>query len=358
MSYRHRLPVKPSNLRLAIRNPSEPLPRAYITVPNKESGSAIISPPDAVLRDAHGTILASLVAEVDTVQEVSPPVWVIQESRLTYEPSGEGSSTKSRIEESGEGLPAFLEELGKRDGVAAVVEYLRHLTIRFNDGAGGLQGGRSFRLRVRDPFHADIAPEWLIRHEGEFDDLASAIMDFVERHFRGRLVKHARRGNVNGMENFIDVFTAVVRLLAVYQKRGVLRKCGVVVLAIKECIEAATFGLDSDGLKCDGYLLSVASNLQDGDLLREVADSVNFAGHVRAALMIAQRMRLRTYGGPPYKAFEVLPETVSKVRRAFAQSDLVEPSNETVMQLLAQYGAFSDEELSAFRKDLLTGQEK
>ena len=123
VSYWHRLATKPSSLRLAIRTPGEQRPRTFLNVPNKESGTATVNPPDSVLKDAHGTILASLVAEVGDERVESPPIWVIQEGRLTYESSGEGSSSaKSKVEESGEGLTEFLEELGKRDGVSAVVE--------------------------------------------------------------------------------------------------------------------------------------------------------------------------------------------------------------------------------------------
>ena len=75
---------------------------SFLNVPNKDCGTATVIPPDAVLRDAHGTILASLVAEVGDERVESPPIWVIQEGRLTYEPGGDGSSSaKSKVEESG-----------------------------------------------------------------------------------------------------------------------------------------------------------------------------------------------------------------------------------------------------------------
>jgi hypothetical protein len=159
VSYRSHLPVRPSSLRVAIRTPGEALPRATAPVPKTESGSATVGIPPAALGDAHGTILATLQADLPDRREESSPIWVIQEDRLTYEPSGEGpSSAKQKVEETGEGLAELLEEIGKREGVAAVAEYLRHLNIRFNDGGRGLAVGRKFRLRVHDPFHADAAP--------------------------------------------------------------------------------------------------------------------------------------------------------------------------------------------------------
>jgi hypothetical protein len=230
------------------------------------------------------------------------------------------------------------------------------LRIKFNDGGGGLPVGRKFRLRLRDPFHADSAPEWLLRHKGEADDLASAIMDFVERHIKGRLVKHARRGNVNGMENFLDVFAAIVRLLYVYHVRGVVKRGGVIGPVVR-CIEVATAGVDADDFAGDGYLLAVAENLQDEELLRQASDTVNFAGHVRAALMIAQRVRFDPnesdrYGPPPKRPSECLPALSSKVREAFAEAGLAEPSRKDVMEALEQYRMFSDKELSRLGAEL------
>lgn len=187
------------------------------------------------------------------------------------------------------------------------------------------------------------------------DDLASAITDFVERHIKGRLVKHARRGNVNGMENFLDVFTAIVRLVYVYHVRGVVKKGGLIGSVIR-CIEVATAGVDTDDLSFDGYLLAVADNLRDEELLQEASGTVNFAGHVRAALMIAQRVRFDPkesdrFGPPPKRPRECLTTVSSKVREAFGQAGLEEPSRKDVMEALEQYRMFSDKELSELRAE-------
>jgi hypothetical protein len=356
VSYQARLGSRPDSLLVPVRTPGETLPRAQEAVPNRENGTATVAFDPAALRDAHGTILASLVAKLPDGKQESAPVWVIQEHRLTYEPSGEGSSARRKVEETGEGLPEILEEIGKREGVVAVIEYLRHLNIRFNEGGGGLFVGRKFRLRPRDPFHADMAPEWLLQQKGQAENLAEAITDFVERHVKGRLVKHARRGNVNGMENFLDVFTAIVPLVYVYHVRGVVKRGGVIGSVIR-CIEVATAGVATDDLTCDGYLLAVADNLQDGELLQQASDTVNFAGHVRAALMIAQRVRFvpnesDRYGPPPKRPRECLASVSSKLRDAFAEAGLAEPSRKDVMEALEQYRMFTDKDLSELRAEL------
>ena len=120
----------------------------------------------------------------------SVPIWIVQEERLTYEP-GEGfSSSKSRIEETGDGLPEYLDEIGRRDGANAVAEYLRHFNIRFNDGTGRPAGKRKFRIRKSDPFQSDVAPDWLLNAKREAEEVEQAIYDFVDRHIKKKLKKH------------------------------------------------------------------------------------------------------------------------------------------------------------------------
>ncbi len=358
VSYRHRLATTPSSLRLAIRTPGEQRPRAFLNLPNKENGTATLSPPESALKDAHGTILASLVAEVGDKLEFSPPIWVIQEGRLTYEPSGEGSSSaKSKVEESGDGLTEFLEDLGRRDGVSAVIEYLRHLNIRFNDGGAGLHGGRMFRLRIRDPFHADVAPDWLLNAKGDTSNLAEAIYDFVDRHEKLRLRKHAKRGNINGMENFLDIFTALVRLLYVYHVRGFVHR-NKLIGRFCDYLEVATSGIDSSQDSSDGYLYTLYDNLRDVDYLQEVCDELNFLGHIRAAFVIVQRIRYvpgeaATWGTPPKRPSECLPDHRKRLREAIKEFGINEPSKADIMKALGEYKMFSVAELAELEKEIV-----
>ncbi len=358
VSFRHRLATKPSRLRLAIRTPGEQRPRAFMNLPNKDNGTATLIPPESALKDAHGTILASLVAEVGEKREESPPIWVIQEGRLTFEPSGEGASTaKSKVEESGEGLTEFLEELGKRDGVSAVIEYLQHLNIRFNDGVGGRHGGRMFRLRIRDPFHADVAPEWLLNAKGDTSNLTEAIYGFVDRHDKQRLRKHAKRGNVNGMENFLDIFTALVRLLYVYHVRGFVHRLKLIG-RVCDYVEIATCGLENDQDASEGYLCSVYNNLGDPDYLKEVCNELNFLGHVRAAFLIVQRIRYvpgetSKWEIPPSRPSECLPDHRKRLREAVKELGLNEPSKADIMKALGEYKMFTAAELTEIEKEIV-----
>ncbi|MHB1425605.1 MAG: hypothetical protein ACYC3I_20750 [Gemmataceae bacterium] len=339
------------------------MPRAFAAVPNKERGTATVNIPSAALADAHGTILAFLLAESQGDRVESDPIWVIQEHRLTYEPSGEGSSpAKQKVEETGEGLMGLLDEIGKRDGIAAVAEYLRTLNIRFNAGGSGLAVGRKFRLRVHDPFHPDVAPEWLINFNSETENLAEAIKDFVERHEKRCLRKHARNGNINGMENFLDIFTAMVRLLYVYYVRspGLEKKYvtwGQLVGQLCTFIEIATGGIDTETDTCNGFLTAISDNLDDAELLQEVSDATKFVGNIRAALMIAQKVRFNPkeqglYGPPPKRPRECLPTLAQKVKGTFAKVGLAEPPKKDILEALEYYCMFTDKEMAEFRNEL------
>ncbi len=357
VSYRHRLAAKPSSLRLAIHTPGEQRPRASLNLPNKENGTATLHFPDSALKDAHGTVLASLVAEVGGKREESPSIWVIQEGRLTYEPSGEGSSSsKSKVEESGEGLTEFLEELGKRDGVSAVIEYLRHLNIPFNEGEGGRRGDRMFRLRVSDPFHADVAPDWLLNAKEGTTNLAEIIYDFVDRHEKRCLRKYAKHANINSMENFLVIFTELVRLLYVYHVRGFVHRLQMIG-RLCNYVEIATCGFENDQDSSEGYLYGVYDNLGDPDYLQEVCDELNFLGNVRAAFAIVQRIRyvpgetvIRK--APPKRPSECLPDRGKRLREAIKKCDFNEPSKTDIMKALCDYKMFSVGELAELEKEI------
>lgn len=357
VSYRHQLTSKPLSLRLAIRTPAEKRPRALLDLPNREHGSASVVPPESALADAHGTILASLVAEIEDRREESPPIWVVQETRLTYEPSADGpASSKSKMKETGEGLTEFLDELGKSDGVAAVIEYLRHLAIRFNDGGGRIVGQRKFRLRVRDPFRPDVAPDWILHANTNATTLADAIYDFVDRHEKQRLRKHAKRGNINGMENFLDIFTALIRLLYVYHVRGIVHR-NKLIGRICDYLQIATSGIDTDQEYSEGYLCSASDNLDDTEYLQEIIDELNFLGHLWAALVIVQKVRFKPGEQsalyiPPKRVRDCLPHIAGRLRNTIHELGLKEPSGKEVVRALEEYKMLTAAELAELEGEI------
>jgi len=346
VSCSHSLKKAPSELRVTIRTVGEVHPRASIVIPSKTVSTATVDLPDGALVDANGTLLATLVADVGGERIESLPVWVIQEERLTFEPGDGVSSSKAKIEETGEGLPEYLNELGKRDGLQAVVEYLRHMNIRFHDGASDGTRHRRFRVVIRDPFRLDAPPDWLIMPDLEKTDLEAAILDFVERHQDKRLGKHAERGNINGIDNFLDIFRALVRLLSAYYKLHVV-KGGRLVSALCRSLELATSGSGVEDEECDGYMSSVQSTL-GGDLriLRDVCSETHYWAEVRAALLVAQSVRFDPDDRPRVaRPREVLPTLAKAVAACISECGCDEPSADDVRAALASHNVFSDSEI-------------
>lgn len=358
LSYSDNLQPKSTSLRLQLRTPGETRPRTSLPVPVLKTSATVVLPENA-LAEANGTLLATLVAESGGRKVESLPIWVIQENRLTYEPGEGSSSSKSKVEDTGEGLPEYLDELGARDGKAAIIEYLKRLNIRFQDGGGKGPGQRKFRLKLRDPFQADIAPEWLLDLKGESDDLEQAIYDFADRHEKRRLHKHAGRGNINGMENFLDIFTTLVRLLYVYYKRGVTKR-GKLIGRYCKYLQLATLGSDSENDACDGYLYSLYDSLSgDVDLLQQVCDETNYLAEVRALLVIVQCIRFDPNETPMYdtkanRPREVLKKYSQAVTEAIRECGLQEPTRTSVQKALESYQMFTADEI-AKRLDELPG---
>ena len=306
VTHSHSLSESVVSLRLGLRMPSEKLPRKTLSVPLAEKAASTLPLPQNSLADCKGTILATLTAELaDGTKVQSLPVWIVQEERLTYVPGEGSSSSKSRIESTGDGLPEYLDELGRRDGAKAVADCLRGLNIRFHDGSGRGTSKRKFRIRISDPYQDDIAPDWLLNDKRESPNIEKAISEFVERHIKKKLKKHSDRGNINGMENFLDIFTTLVKVLLIWHRRGVV-KAGRLIAPVNRMLAVATNGLDTKTISSEGYLDSLWYSLKgDFKLIQKVCDDYNFCGEIVAALLIAQHIR--------YEPGEVLDD--KKIKR-------------------------------------------
>ena len=101
------------------------LPAVQRNRPIQRQATVTVELPAASLSDSHTTLLATLVAEVPDDRLESAPIWIIQVGHLTYEPSEGSSSTQRTIEDFGEGLLEFLDEISRREGASAVIEYLK-----------------------------------------------------------------------------------------------------------------------------------------------------------------------------------------------------------------------------------------
>lgn len=350
VTYRHRLEHAPDQVRLTLRAPGEKHPRISLQLEAEHQGTHKVLLPEDALKDAHGTLLATIIATVSGKQVESPPAWVIQEHRLTYEAGTGSSSSKSLIEETGQGLPEFIDEIANRDGIQAAAEFLRRLNIRFFDGSGRGAGNKKFRVRITDPFESGKVPDWLVQSKGDGGELRDAVMDFVTRHDKTRLRRHSERGNINGMENFVDILTSLVQLLYRYYQFELIDRLVVVSRLCSWC-ELTTSGRETGKDTFGGYLYSAWDHLGgDEDLLQRVCDENALCANITAILLIAQKLRyvrgeVPKYGPAPLSQKDVLERQAKIVTDGFDACGLLHPSRGEVREVLEKYNMFSDEEV-------------
>lgn len=354
VEFRCRVEPKPDKLSLALRGFRDIDPLKSWSVPVKDSGTRSVRLSDSIMSQLGGAATVSLVATSSGVRTEGAPTWIVQQAKLTQEHSG-GSShgVKRKIEDTGAGLPEFLEELGRAEGIKVVIDYLTRLTIRFYDGAAFDGKGGRFRLKRNDPFRPDTPAEWLTKSKNKAE-MEEAIMDFVDRHERIRLRRHAERGNLNGVENFLDIFVTMIRLLYVYHRQGSVNRMRLLG-TIPRYVQIATVGFETSSDSSYGFLKSLAHNLSgDPSLLQKRCEAVNIAGHLRAALFVGQMVRWDQWeeNGPrlPRHCF---PSQLKELKEGLEAAGLPWPSVSATVEALQQYQMLNDLELAEWRRQLV-----
>jgi hypothetical protein len=352
VSYRHQLEPAPDTLRIAISLPGQPHPAWFRRLPRKSVNAVAISAPDNLTSESRGAIKAWIVAEIGKQKKRSAPTWIVQEDDLTHEYGNSLSSNpQARIEETGEGLLDHLMETRQRDGLAKAAEVLDSTTIRFSDGEGGFRGGSRFQIRVRDPFAFDEAPAGPPPKAEEVKEFLQSLYRFIERHDKRRLRRHAKRGSINGMSNFLDVFKTIVENLYGFHRVGLVPSSQVIGQLIP-IIQTAVSGFSANGASSDGYLAAVSENLRNTPYLQEVCDEHGMLAHVRAAFMIIQRIRA-PLDSPPSRPRDCLAPTRHALRNAIKDLKLKEPSCKQVIEALKSYQFFKEEDLKGFEAEFL-----
>jgi hypothetical protein len=341
---------------LAIKASSEPKQRDMVPIPFLESGAKTLALDEAAWKDARGSLLVWLVCDDPDLHAESLPVWVIHEDGLTHDPSDGGAGGKgSKAEDTGFLIPENLEHIKQTQGIAAAIEYLDSLRIKCRDGATRGSIDRRFRLRRRDPFHPDVPPDWLTIPQIVKTNFQKAILGFVERHEDKCLKKHAARGNINGMENFLDIFIAIVRVLHFFYVRDVVGQSEL-TRHIGRSIEIATVGFHWQfGDSSEGYLKSLSENLRGQmSILHEVCEELNFIGHLRAAILIAEVEYVKTKNDceKPKKARGSITWLNNRIAESCNLAGLHEPTNDRIMAALETYDLFSDEQLAKYRSEM------
>jgi len=353
VSYRHRLEPIPDKLRIAISLPGQPHPAWFRRLPRKHVNVVAIAAPENLTSESRGAIKAWLVAEVGKAKKSSSPTWVVQEGDLIHEyGNSQSSNPQARIEETGEGLLDHLMETRHRDGLAKAAEVLDNTTIRFSDGEGGFRGGSRFHIRVRDPFAFDEAPASPTPNAEEVKEFLESLYRFIERHDKRRLRRHAKRGSINGMPNFLDVFKTIVENLYGFHRAGLVPSNQVIGRLIP-IIQIAVSGFTANGDSSDGYLAAVSGNLRNTPYLQEVCDEHGLLAHVRAAFMMIQRIRA-PLDSPPSRPRDCLISTRHALRNAIKDLKLREPSCKQVIEALKSYQFFRDEDLKSFEAEFIS----
>jgi hypothetical protein len=117
-----------------------------------------------------------------------------------------------------------------------------------------------------------------LRAGGSTEDLRDAIWDFVGRHQWEKLHKHVRRGNLNGLPNFLDIFRTLNGLLFTYHKRTLGGSAPVIpfgfvtqgVMINLELLIGPFEKGEADWYEGDGFVAAIVDNLKgDPELVRE-----------------------------------------------------------------------------------------
>jgi hypothetical protein len=344
---------KPQMAAFALKHFSEREPVFTQDVKVTATGFEEIMLPPEINAGFSGAVLCYLVASKGDKQQISAPMWLIQEHRLTHEASESGSNSgrEAEIRETGRGLVEHLDEVGSLQGQIQLIQYLMNLNIHYKDESQGRGVRHGFRVKIRDPFHPDTMPDWLKMSREQFPNLAEAIYDFADRHQKHVLQKHERKGNVNGLANFIDVMVTTSKVLFVYLRRGVLTQ-HFVTHRLREYLNIYT-GIfpEYKDEEITGYLARIYSNRKGNPAqLKKTFEENNVGGHLRALLLIAQVVRGSADASDINKAANQLSGLVNQVTAFENKIGLGRATGIQICKALEDYEMLTENELGQWKE--------
>jgi hypothetical protein len=230
------------------------------------TGRSRIDLKDDQVAQIGGAAFCELKGNLAGREVLSNRVALVQVHELLRErtPGASSNSRIRKISETGEELVAHLDTLGT---VREAIEFLDHCSIRFEDGEPSRRGfGRGF-WKPRDPFVGDIPTQWLSEAiDNTAESLREAVWRFVQRHQHEKLEKHVRRGNLNGLPNFLDIFRTLNGLLVTFNKRIVKGAPVIphpfVTNGIMRNLDLLMGVADTDGEYDHGFIDSINANFQ------------------------------------------------------------------------------------------------
>jgi len=345
---------KAQSLSIALQNFGEHAPAICPAFKTWSNGSAEVQVKPEHAASFGAAVACFLVADSGTEKVTSPISWLIQEHKLTHEPSEHrnGSSREVEVRETGRGLLEHLDEIGAKEGQLQVIQYLNNLSIRFDDNAVGRHGSRGWKIQVRDPFRPDTVPDWISQFNEQLPEIEGAVYEFADRHERKVLRRHARHGNINGLPNFLDVLAAITRLLFVFYRRGVVNKQQVIGRLVRY-IDIFTDGFETQDDWSAGYIAAMCEALSgNANLMRKSFDEQNVTGHLRALLLIAQTVRCDTKENGCSRPAQCLRLKAEKLQDSLDQCKLAVPTLSRVEDSLRGYEMLNDEEIKTWLKEV------
>lgn len=273
-------------------------------------------------------------------------------------PSGE-SGRETEVRETGRGLVEHLDEIGRQQGHAQLAQYLKNLRFHYTDDSRGRDGGRGFRVKIREPFLPDTMPDWLKVAREQFPGLAEAIYCFADRHRDRLLRRHEREAKITGLSNFIDIMVATSKVLFVYLRRGVLTQPQVIA-RLREYLNIFTGSIPQyRDEETTGYLARIYSNGQGNPgQLKQTLEEHNVSGHLHALLLVAQVVRGSTDGSDTSKAGSQLPMLVDQIKAFENRIGLGRATAVQIGRALQDYEMLTKQELALWTKDLERSREQ
>lgn len=285
--------ILPDTLDLVLLSYGDDKPiRTYKLPISREGREEVIRIEESILPDLQrGAVRCYLKSTIKDIEESSSVYWLVQELKLTYEPPNIPDRPKitELVQNGMGGLTELLDFVCNVEGVEALINFLRNFNIKFLE-KNGLSGRRKAHIPKpipMNPYRPAEFPAWMNSFGNERNQLNQALKDFVDRHEKKVLLRHAKSGNINGIDNFLYVFLELNKLVYEWHKKGILDRF---YLIHKFCSHIDIFTRSVD--YGDGYIPTLIKSLQgELGLLRKALLKANIPAHLRVALLITQSIR-------------------------------------------------------------------
>jgi hypothetical protein len=266
--------------------------------------------------------------------------------------SADNSRRETEIRETGHGLVEHLDEIGREQGHAQIIQLLMKFRIHYREESRGQGEGHAFRVKIRDPFQSDTMPDWLKLAREQFPALGEAIYGFADRHRDRVLRRHEREANLNGLANFLDVMVATSKVLFVYLRRGVLTQPQVTA-RLREYLNIFTGSIpDYRDEEATGYLARIYSNGNGNPgQWQKSLEEHNVSGHLHAMLLVAQVVRGSADGSDASQAASQLPMLVDQIKAFENRIGLASATAVQTGRALEDYEMLTKDELALWTKD-------